>query len=87
MLWVILFAFVVAFMLWTMKATSKYTGTKVTVYGSMSCPWTVKQIDYLKTQNREYDFVDCAGGSCPDFVGGFPTSMVDGQVKVGYTEY
>lgn len=85
--WVAITIFVILFLLWISKAssTSKYTG--VMVYGSMGCPWTVKQIEYLKGKGTAYEFVDCAGGKCPDFVGGFPTSVVDGKTMVGYTEY
>lgn len=53
----------------------------------MGCPWTVKQLDYLKSKGKDYEFVDCAGGKCPDFVSGFPTSVVDGKTLVGYNEY
>jgi hypothetical protein len=58
----------------------------VTVYGSKTCPWCVKQEEYLTVKGVAYDFVDCAGGVCPDFVKGFPTLVVDGEVKEGYTE-
>lgn len=86
--WVAITVFVILFLLWVSKgtSTSKYTG--VTVYGSMGCPWTVKQIDYLKAKGTEYEFVDCAGGGkCPEFVSGFPTSVVNGQTMVGYNEF
>lgn len=63
------------------------SGKQVVVYGSMGCPWTVKQVDYLKKKNIGYSFVDCSGGgNCPDFVQGFPTTKVGEEIKVGYTE-
>jgi glutaredoxin len=58
----------------------------VIVYGSKSCGWTVRQEEYLKKWGIPYTFVDCNKESCPDFVNGFPTLMVNNQVKVGYTE-
>jgi hypothetical protein len=58
----------------------------VTVYGSETCPWCVKQKEYLDGKGMKYDFVDCASGQCPDFVDGFPTLKVNGEIKRGYTE-
>lgn len=58
----------------------------VIVYGSKTCPWCVKQEDYLKNKGIPYEFVECSQGGCPDFVSGFPTIMKDGQVLEGYTE-
>ena len=58
----------------------------VTVYGSKTCPWCIKQESYLKYQGIPYNFVDCAHAQCPDFVDGFPTLVVNGQVMSGYTE-
>lgn len=61
-------------------------GPGVTMYGSDSCPWCTKQKDYFKEKGTEYTFVDCAQGKCPDFVTGFPTMVVNGDIKVGYQE-
>jgi hypothetical protein len=58
----------------------------VIVYGSKTCPWCVKQEQYLTDKGIPYEFVDCRGQSCPDFVQGFPTLMVDNVIKSGYTE-
>jgi glutaredoxin len=58
----------------------------IIVYGSKTCPWCVKQEAYLKGKGMDYEFVDCASGQCPEFVSGFPTLMVNGEVKNGYTE-
>jgi len=62
------------------------SGSGVTMYGSDSCPWCTKQKDYFKEKGMEYTFVDCAQGSCPNFVSGFPTLVVNGEIKVGYQE-
>jgi len=61
-------------------------GDGITVYGTDSCPWCTKQKDYFKEKGTEYTFVDCAQGQCPNFVSGFPTLVVNGDIKVGYQE-
>jgi glutaredoxin len=67
-------------------AVAAATGPSVVVYGSKTCPWCVKQEEYLTNKGLKYEFVNCAGGNCPEFVEGFPTLVVDGQVRSGYTE-
>jgi len=62
------------------------SGSGVTMYGSDSCPWCTKQKEYFTEKGTEYTFVDCAQGKCPNFVSGFPTLVVDGEIKVGYQE-
>lgn len=57
----------------------------IIVYGSKTCPWCVKQEDYLKQNGIPYEFVDCRQTNCPDFVQGFPTIMKDGQIYSGFT--
>ncbi|MFM8322701.1 MAG: NrdH-redoxin [Chloroflexota bacterium] len=59
---------------------------KLTVYGTESCPWTVKQIEYLKQKGKPYTFVNCETGQCPDFVQGFPTMDLDGKIIVGFNK-
>ena len=52
------------------------------IYGVMSCPYTVKQVE----KYPDYEFVDCSSGNCPDFVTAFPTTKFpDGDVKVGFS--
>mgnify|MGYP003344750451 FL=1 len=58
----------------------------ITVYGSKTCPWCVKQEKYLTEKGIAYNFVDCKQQQCPDFVQGFPTLDVNGEIKSGYTE-
>jgi hypothetical protein len=51
------------------------------IYGTMTCKYTVKQID----KYPDYEFTDCAAGGCPPFVSAFPTTEhPDGSVIVGY---
>jgi glutaredoxin len=73
------------------KGVSAYTQQtpdkgNIIVYGSKTCPWCVKQEAYLKDKGIPYEFVDCKNQQCPDFVQGFPTLMVDNEIKSGYTE-
>ena len=56
------------------------------VYGSKTCPWCIKQEDYLMKAGIPYSFVDCQKGGCPDFVSGFPTLNLNGKIMNGYTE-
>jgi glutaredoxin len=58
----------------------------IIVYGSKTCPWCVKQEKYFMDKGIDYTFVNCHTETCPEFVSGFPTLMVNSEVKVGYTE-
>jgi hypothetical protein len=57
-----------------------------TIYGTMGCGWTRKQLDYMKQSGKSFTFVDCDEGECPD-VEGFPTMIhSSGERVVGYKE-
>ena len=58
----------------------------IIVYGTESCPWCVKQKEYLDSKSIEYTFVNCDSGKCPSFVNGYPTIVKDGQMLRGYQE-
>lgn len=58
----------------------------IIVYGSKTCPWCIKQEKYLIDNGIPYTFVNCPNETCPEFVQGFPTLMINNQIKVGYTE-
>ena len=61
-------------------------GDPWTVYGTMGCGWTRKQLDYMKKNNKPFTFVDCDNQECPG-VEGFPTMMSpSGERVVGYKE-
>jgi hypothetical protein len=66
-------------------ATSKRRKT-VTVYGTHTCSWCIKQKDYLNRTGTPFTFIDCSSGSCPDFVSGYPTVVCGSRVTSGYTE-
>lgn len=82
----------VAIALIVFKGKSYFSGQQpadkgeITVYGSKTCPWCVKQEAYLTEKGIPYTFVDCKAGQCPEFVQGFPTLSVNGEIKSGYTE-
>jgi len=56
------------------------------VYGSKTCPWCQKQEAYLNSKYIPYTFVDCKVESCPEFVSGYPTLLLNNQVINGYSE-
>ena len=37
---------------------------KFTVYGTMGCGWTRKQLEYFKQSGKPFTFVDCDKGDC-----------------------
>ena len=57
-----------------------------TIYGSMSCGWTRKQIDHMKENGIAYKFVDCAKSKC-EGINGFPTTIHKSGMRLdGYNE-
>lgn len=55
---------------------------KVTIYGSLGCPYTVKQMEKFP----DHEFVDCTSQKCPEFVTAYPTTkMPDGRIEVGFS--
>jgi hypothetical protein len=65
----------------TAKPTEKNSGKPI-IYGSMGCPYTVKQVQ----KYPDHEFVDCTGGKCPSFVTAYPTTKwPDGRVEVGFS--
>jgi hypothetical protein len=61
-------------------------GKKWTVFGTMGCGWTRKQLDYMKKNGKPHEFVDCDEGGC-DGMKAYPTLVSpDGEKTVGYNE-
>lgn len=57
-----------------------------TVYGSMGCGWTRKQLEYLKGKGKPYTFVDCDSEDCKG-IEGYPTMVhSSGERVVGFKE-
>lgn len=55
---------------------------KPIIYGSMGCPYTVKQVE----KYPDHEFVDCTAGKCPSFVTAYPTTKwPDGRIEVGFS--
>lgn len=61
-------------------------GKKWTIYGTMGCGWTRKQLEHMKKVGKPYTFVDCDNGGC-DGMSAFPTIHdPDGKETVGFSE-
>jgi hypothetical protein len=58
-----------------------------TVYGTMGCGWTRKQLDHMKSKGIPHTFVDCdKEGACPG-MDAFPTmKSPKGEKVVGFKE-
>ena len=57
-----------------------------TVYGTMGCGWTRKQLEHMKKANKAHTFVDCDKEECKGMKA-FPTLVSpDGEKTVGYKE-
>lgn len=68
-------------------APSQNTRGMLTIFGSMGCGWTKKQLEHCDNKNIPYKFVDCDKGGCPAFVTGYPTMKTDdGKVIEGFKE-
>lgn len=64
------------------KGTEDKKSAKPIIYGSMGCPYTVKQVE----KYPDHEFVDCTGGKCPSFVTAYPTTKwPDGRIEVGFS--
>ncbi len=61
-------------------------GEQWTVYGTMGCGWTRKQLDYMKANGKPFKFVDCEKEGCSGMEA-FPTLVsTNGEKIVGYSE-
>lgn len=86
----LLFALVVidVYILMTMRGGPKksVSGGEWTVYGTMGCGWTVKQLEYMKKNGTPFTFVDCKKGGC-DGIKSFPTLVSPtGEKIVGFSK-
>ena len=67
-------------------SASVSNGEQWTVYGTMGCGWTRKQLDYMKKNGKPFKFVDCEKGGCSGMEA-FPTLIApNGEKIVGYSE-
>jgi len=61
-------------------------GKPWTIYGTMGCGWTRKQLDYMRRTGTPFVFVDCDTKECGD-AEAFPTLVnPEGVRTVGYKE-
>ena len=76
----------VVFLLYRNTTKVSPGGKKWTVFGTMGCGWTRKQLDYMKKNGKSHTFVDCEKGGC-DGMTAFPTlKHPNGETTVGYKE-
>ena len=62
------------------------TGEEWTVYGTMGCGWTRKQLEYMEKNGKPFIFVDCEKEGCSGMEA-FPTIVhPSGEKTVGYSE-
>src|SRR6056300_1864841 len=81
----ILVALAIGVALFLLYKNTSSTG-KWTVYGTMGCGWTRKQLEYMKKNGKAHTFVDCDKEGCNDMKA-FPTlKHPNGEVTVGYKE-
>jgi hypothetical protein len=74
------------FLIYRNRTKGSVTGKKWTVYGTMNCGWTRKQLDYMKKNGKPHTFVDCEKEGC-DGMNAFPLIKdPNGKAIVGYTE-
>lgn len=70
----------------TKKAALMPSGNDWTVYGTMGCGWTRKQLKHMENKGISHTFVDCDKNGCPGMEA-FPTMVdKDGKKVVGYKE-
>ena len=67
-------------------SASVSNGEQWTVYGTMGCGWTRKQLAYMKENDKPFKFVDCEKEGCSGMEA-FPTLVSpNGEKIVGYSE-
>ena len=67
-------------------SASVSNGEQWTVYGTMGCGWTRKQLDYMKKADKPFKFVDCDKEGCSGMKA-FPTLVSpNGEKIIGYNE-
>jgi hypothetical protein len=65
---------------------SASNGEEWTVYGTMGCGWTRKQLEYMEKNGKPFRFVDCDKEGCSGMEA-FPTIVhPSGEKTVGYKE-
>lgn len=82
------FAFLIVVALYVLSRvpTRIPKGKPWTIYGTMDCGWTRKQLDYMKKTGKPFTFVDCDKDEC-EGMDAFPTLVSpEGVRNKGYKE-
>jgi hypothetical protein len=70
----------------TNQVTTTSGGKGWTVFGTMGCGWTVRQLEYMKKNGKPHTFIDCDKEGCKGMTA-FPTlKHPNGETTVGYKE-
>ena len=70
----------------TRQSAPAPNGKQWTVYGTMGCGWTRKQLEYMKKNGKPHTFVDCDKEGC-NGMDAFPTLVSpEGEKIVGFKE-
>jgi hypothetical protein len=78
--------FLVALYILSRVPTRIPRGKPWTIYGTMGCGWTRKQLDYMKKAGKPFVFVDCDKNEC-EGMDAFPTLVSPKGVRhKGYKE-
>lgn len=68
------------------KSPKEMGGAKYTIYGTMGCGWTRKQLEHMKKSGKPHTFVDCDKEGCKG-MDAYPTLVSpEGEKTVGYKE-
>ena len=69
------------------KSPKKAEEGGYTVYGTMGCGWTRKQLEYMKQSGTPFTFVDCDSEECAGITA-FPTTVdPSGEQTVGFKKF
>lgn len=68
-------------------SASVSNGEQWTIYGTMGCGWTRKQLEYMKQSGTPFTFVDCDSEECAGITA-FPTTVdPSGEQTVGFKKF
>tara|TARA_B110000261_G_scaffold128218_1_gene143501 strand:+ start:97 stop:360 length:264 start_codon:yes stop_codon:yes gene_type:complete len=78
---------VIIFALYKVSVNKSPPKMGYTIYGTMGCGWTRKQLEYMEKSGKPFTFVDCDKGECAGMTA-FPTTVdPSGKKTVGYKEF
>lgn len=77
-------ALVILYLLNFRLTKGKPSSDNWTVYGTMGCGWTRKQLKHMKSNNISHKFIDCDKEDCGD-VNAYPTLKdANGKMTEGF---